>query len=85
MLLERMGKTLFFRSGGQPLILTEEQREERKLGSNYDTLRVSRDLLLARLDQLKHTSAAGYFFETTIPALSHRSGGVAAEDDDDGS
>uniref|UniRef100_A0A1I8IFF4 3HCDH_N domain-containing protein n=1 Tax=Macrostomum lignano TaxID=282301 RepID=A0A1I8IFF4_9PLAT len=29
-LLEDMGKTLFFRSGGNPLILTEEQREERR-------------------------------------------------------
>ena len=31
-LLERMSKTLFFRSGGEALILTEEQREARKLG-----------------------------------------------------
>lgn len=31
-LMERMGKTLFFRSGGEPLILTEEQRELRKQG-----------------------------------------------------
>lgn len=31
-LCERMGKTLFFRSGGEPLILTEEQREARKQG-----------------------------------------------------
>ena len=31
-LLERMGKTLFFRSGGEPLILSEEQREARKQG-----------------------------------------------------
>lgn len=30
--MERMGKTLFFRSGGEPLILTEEQRELRKQG-----------------------------------------------------
>ncbi|XP_041354547.1 3-hydroxybutyryl-CoA dehydrogenase-like [Gigantopelta aegis] len=29
-LLEKMGKTLFFRSGGNPLILSEEQREARK-------------------------------------------------------
>jgi len=30
--MERMGKTLFFRSGGEPLILSEEQREFRKNG-----------------------------------------------------
>jgi len=29
-MLENMGKTLFFRSGSQPLILTEDQRIERK-------------------------------------------------------
>jgi hypothetical protein len=29
-LLERMGKTLFYRSGGEPLVLTEDQRDERK-------------------------------------------------------
>ena len=31
-LLERMGKTLFFRSGGEPLILSEEQRDARRQG-----------------------------------------------------
>ena len=31
-LLESMSKTLFFRSGEEPLILSEEQRENRKLG-----------------------------------------------------
>ena len=30
--LEKMGKTLFFRSGKDPLILSEDQREERKQG-----------------------------------------------------
>ena len=34
-MLERMGKTMFFRSGDHPLILTEEQREERKQGENH--------------------------------------------------
>ena len=29
-ILEKMGKTLFFRSGDEPLILTEEQRDDRK-------------------------------------------------------
>lgn len=33
--MERMGKTLFFRSGGEPLILSEEQREFRKNGTHY--------------------------------------------------
>ena len=32
MILEQMGKTLFFRSGDQPLILNEEQREARVQG-----------------------------------------------------
>jgi len=32
-----MGKTLFFRSGGHPLILSEEQREERKIGEDSFT------------------------------------------------
>ena len=31
-MLERMGKTMFFRSGDHPRVLTEEQREERKQG-----------------------------------------------------
>lgn len=31
-MLEKMGKTLFFRSGGEPLVLSEEQRDERKNG-----------------------------------------------------
>ena len=36
--MEKMGKTLFFRSGGEPLILTEEQRETRRLGYYYGML-----------------------------------------------
>ena len=32
-LLENMGKTLFFRSGEEPLILSEDQREARKKGN----------------------------------------------------
>ena len=31
--MERMGKTLFFRSGDHPLILSEEERDRRKEGS----------------------------------------------------
>lgn len=31
-MLEKMGKVLFFRSGAQPLILSDQQREERKKG-----------------------------------------------------
>ena len=34
-ILEKMGKTLFFRSGNEPLILSEEQREERKRGKQF--------------------------------------------------
>ncbi|XP_060067580.1 probable 3-hydroxybutyryl-CoA dehydrogenase [Ylistrum balloti] len=56
-MLERMGKTLFFRSGGEPLILSEEQREERKK---------------ARLEQIKSSSGVGHLFESMIPALSHQ-------------
>lgn len=32
-MLEKMGKTLFFRSGQEPLILSEEQREDRRQGN----------------------------------------------------
>ena len=38
-LLEGMGKTLFFRSGEEPLVLTEEQREVRKQGI-YDVMMI---------------------------------------------
>ena len=31
-LMERMGKTLFFRSGDHPLILSEDERDRRKEG-----------------------------------------------------
>jgi len=34
-MLEKIGKTLFFRSGQEPLILNEEQREDRRQGINY--------------------------------------------------
>ncbi|CAH1792547.1 unnamed protein product [Owenia fusiformis] len=56
-LLEKMGKTLFFRSGGEPLILTEEQRELRKQ---------------ARFEQIKSSSGLGRFWENSIPGLGHR-------------
>ncbi|XP_045175082.2 3-hydroxybutyryl-CoA dehydrogenase-like [Mercenaria mercenaria] len=35
-ILEKMGKTLFFRSGSEPLILTEDQRDERKKARRED-------------------------------------------------
>ncbi|XP_013395922.1 peroxisomal fatty acid beta-oxidation multifunctional protein AIM1-like [Lingula anatina] len=66
-LLEKMGKTLFFRSGGEPLILSEEQREARKL---------------ARIQQIKNQSGLGYFFESAIPALGHRGNFAPPQDDD---
>lgn len=34
-MLEKMGKTLFFRSGQEPLILSEEQREDRRHGKEF--------------------------------------------------
>ncbi|XP_059178137.1 3-hydroxybutyryl-CoA dehydrogenase-like isoform X2 [Physella acuta] len=55
-LIERMGKTLFFRSGHQPLILTEQQREERKR---------------ARLDEILNTSGIGTYLDRSIPTLHH--------------
>lgn len=67
-LLEKMGKTLFFRSGGEPLILNEEQREARKN---------------ARLEQIKSASGLGHFFENAIPALSHRGNVAPAQDTDE--
>ncbi|XP_062578079.1 3-hydroxybutyryl-CoA dehydrogenase-like isoform X2 [Saccostrea cucullata] len=55
-MLERMGKTLFFRSGNHPLILSEEQREERKA---------------LRVEQLLNSSGIPCMFEKKIPVLSH--------------
>ena len=34
-LMQRMGKTLFFRTGSEPFILTEEQREMRRIGGSF--------------------------------------------------
>ncbi|KAK7000050.1 3-hydroxybutyryl-CoA dehydrogenase [Biomphalaria glabrata] len=55
-LVERMGKTLFFRSGQQPLILTEQQRDERKK---------------ARQEEILNFSGLGAFSDRSIPALHH--------------
>ncbi|CAG5128725.1 unnamed protein product [Candidula unifasciata] len=55
-LIERMGKTLFFRSGEQPLILTEKQREERKA---------------ARQEEMQLLSASGTQIPRVVPALHH--------------
>ncbi|XP_048735230.1 3-hydroxybutyryl-CoA dehydrogenase-like [Ostrea edulis] len=60
-MLEKMGKTLFFRSGNHPLILSEEQREERKA---------------LRVEQLLNSSGIPCMFEKKIPVLSHE-GNVA--------
>ncbi|XP_064602416.1 LOW QUALITY PROTEIN: 3-hydroxybutyryl-CoA dehydrogenase-like [Liolophura sinensis] len=68
LLLEKMGKTLFFRSGGEPLILSEDQREERKR---------------ARLEQIRNSSGMTYFFESTLPALSHRGNNAPPPDDEE--
>ncbi|XP_064623519.1 probable 3-hydroxybutyryl-CoA dehydrogenase [Lineus longissimus] len=67
-LLEQMGKTLFFRSGDEPLILTEEQREERKK---------------ARFDQIKNTSGLGLMLQGMIPALHHKGNVQPVQDDED--
>lgn len=67
-LLEKMGKTLFFRSGGEPLILSEDQRESRKF---------------ARLQQIKNQSGLGHIFESTIPTLGHHGNMTPVQDDDD--
>lgn len=56
LMLEKMGKTLFFRSGNHPLILSEEQREERKA---------------LRAEQLLSSSGIPCMFEKKIPVLSH--------------
>nr|XP_022329712.1 uncharacterized protein LOC111128407 [Crassostrea virginica] len=55
-MLEKMGKTLFFRSGKHPLILSEEQREERKS---------------LRAEQLLNSSGIPCLFEKKIPVLLH--------------
>ncbi|KAK3093905.1 hypothetical protein FSP39_021666 [Pinctada imbricata] len=66
-MLERMGKTLFFRSGAQPLVLSEEQREERKI---------------ARLEQLKSSSGISMMFEKKIPLLAHEGNSTSSHDQD---
>ncbi|XP_060580402.1 3-hydroxybutyryl-CoA dehydrogenase-like [Ruditapes philippinarum] len=53
-LLEKMGKTLFFRSGSEPLILTEDQRDDRKK---------------ARQEEMKVSSGMGTTFVHGIPNL----------------
>lgn len=66
-LMERMGKTLFFRSGGEPLILSEEQREFRKN---------------ARLEQIKNSSGHSRYLENSLPTFSHRGNVVSLHDDE---
>ncbi|CAL1533879.1 unnamed protein product [Lymnaea stagnalis] len=55
-MIERMGKTLFFRSGQQPLILNEQQREDRKK---------------ARQEEILNSSGVGTYLDRSIPALHH--------------
>lgn len=59
-MLEKMGKVLFFRSGTQPLILSEQQREERKK---------------ACLERILNSSGMGCLYEKTIPSLTLEPGG----------
>jgi len=56
-ILERMGKTLFFRSGLQPLVLSETQRSERKK---------------ARMDELFQSSGIESFRDMMVPGLQHK-------------
>ncbi|XP_076442203.1 3-hydroxybutyryl-CoA dehydrogenase-like [Babylonia areolata] len=67
-MLERMGKTMFFRSGDHPRILSEEQREERKQ---------------ARLEQLKNSSGGGLYTDKNIPPLFHKGNRQPSRDDED--
>uniref|UniRef100_A0A0B7APH7 RING-type domain-containing protein n=1 Tax=Arion vulgaris TaxID=1028688 RepID=A0A0B7APH7_9EUPU len=55
-LIEGMGKTLFFRSGQHPLVLTEKQREERKA---------------ARQQEIHLSSEVGTLMQRLVPALHH--------------
>ncbi|PVD25961.1 hypothetical protein C0Q70_13627 [Pomacea canaliculata] len=66
--LERMGKTMFFRSGHHPLILTEEQREERKN---------------ARLKQITNSSGGALYMEKAVPPLFHKGNRTPSRDDED--
>ncbi|GFO03795.1 fatty acid oxidation complex subunit alpha [Plakobranchus ocellatus] len=56
-MVEKMGKTLFFRSGQQPLVLSEQQREDRKI---------------ARQKEMLLTSGIGEYRERTVPGLRHK-------------
>ncbi|XP_006813149.1 putative 3-hydroxybutyryl-CoA dehydrogenase [Saccoglossus kowalevskii] len=66
-LLERIGKTLFFRSGQEPLILSEEQIESRKQ---------------ARREQLRRQRGLMGIPEVYIPQLGHN-GNLSPPQDDD--
>ncbi|ELU17936.1 hypothetical protein CAPTEDRAFT_222534 [Capitella teleta] len=66
-MLERMGKTLFFRSGDEPLILNEDQREARRL---------------ARIEQMRSSSGIGAYLEHSLPALSHKGNAPPPSEDD---
>lgn len=59
-MLEKMGKIMFFRSGKEPLILCQQQREERKK---------------ACLDRINNSSGMGCLYENAIPSLTQHEGG----------
>ncbi|KAK3702725.1 hypothetical protein RRG08_042711 [Elysia crispata] len=52
--LEKMGKTMFFRSGLQPLVLSEEEREDRKK---------------ARQEEMLQSCGNGAFLNRRVPTL----------------
>lgn len=58
-LLQKMGKVLFFRSGTEPHILTEEQREEKRM---------------AKIQQMKTCLGMSTYPLQTIPSLSQSMG-----------
>uniref|UniRef100_T1JDT2 RING-type domain-containing protein n=1 Tax=Strigamia maritima TaxID=126957 RepID=T1JDT2_STRMM len=64
--LQRMGKTIFFRSGPTPLILSESQREERKC---------------ARLERIRLNKRLGGRTKYFVPELAHL-GNFAPDRDD---
>lgn len=70
--IEQMGKTLYFRSSLEPLILDEEERETRRKGegNRKNCVRWSRKLFLAaRIESLKKSNAFLIVRGQTLPQL----------------
>ncbi|XP_014787242.1 probable 3-hydroxybutyryl-CoA dehydrogenase isoform X1 [Octopus bimaculoides] len=67
--LEKMGKTLFFRSGTEPLILKEEEKDMRKQ---------------LRLEQIKNSFGMTHLFKKTVPKLSHDGNEAPSQDEAEG-